>query len=279
MALTTSIRLEREAMWISLHSALGKKYAIRPFIGGVNGISGETLVGDMNSMMRRMNSISPKQDYLVTPEQLWLDGISTAPGIVKQFVATQMVGEPKQNRRKGGREKQETAHAQCSETQAAQNEPPKGTSIEWQLTGTDAVGGIQLQIIPQHEIGRMHFSNVSNAVQKGDDWISDTPTPQNFYRYLVLETPTTLRLNSGDTIWVKDLKKQQADRPKTVHDLCLRSSHDSLATIDIDIYYEKPFKGVFRVHWLSISVPPTILEVSVIQSRISSCTDMITQTV
>ena len=57
------------------------------FIGGVNGISGESNMGDMTSLMRRINSLSSIQDYLVTPEQLWLVGISTAPGIVKQFVA------------------------------------------------------------------------------------------------------------------------------------------------------------------------------------------------
>jgi hypothetical protein len=79
-----------EAMWINFESPEGKRFAVRPYVGGVNGISGEASLGNMTSMLRRMNSQARKQDYIILPKQPWLDGIATAPGIVRQFVATAM---------------------------------------------------------------------------------------------------------------------------------------------------------------------------------------------
>jgi hypothetical protein len=67
----------------------GKKFAIRPFLGGVGGISGEAKTGNMTSLLRRMNSLTPQKDYVVLPNQKWLDGIATSPGIIKQFVAVE----------------------------------------------------------------------------------------------------------------------------------------------------------------------------------------------
>ncbi len=54
-----------------------KKFVVRPFLGGVNGISGESSSGNMGSILRRQNA--PQQDYIVLPEQRWLDGIATGP--------------------------------------------------------------------------------------------------------------------------------------------------------------------------------------------------------
>src|SRR2546421_12446052 len=77
-----------EAMWINFDCAPGKRFAVRPFLGGVNGITGEPTVGDMRTLVRQINHLSRKtQDYIVLPEQMWLDGIATSPGIVRQFVA------------------------------------------------------------------------------------------------------------------------------------------------------------------------------------------------
>jgi hypothetical protein len=69
-----------EAMWINFESVKGTKFVIRPFLGGVNGISGEAPTGNMASLLRQMNSLTPKQDYVVLPDQKWLDGIATTPG-------------------------------------------------------------------------------------------------------------------------------------------------------------------------------------------------------
>jgi hypothetical protein len=76
--------LEREAMWLHFHST--SKFAIRVYVGGVNGITGEPMIPNMATLLKRQNGIK-KQDYVVLPEQPWLDGIATRPGMVMQFVA------------------------------------------------------------------------------------------------------------------------------------------------------------------------------------------------
>lgn len=109
---------QREAMWIHFEtsdSIARNPYAIRVFIGGVNGITGEPMVPDMSTLLKSKNGVPPKQDYIIVPPQPWLDGVAVAPGIVRQFVAM-----------------------------------PTGTgySVEHQVTGKENVGGIQLEIIP-----------------------------------------------------------------------------------------------------------------------------------
>ena len=74
---------QREAMWISFNSdAIDKAepYAIRVFVGGVNGITGEPMVPDMSTLLKARNGIPHKQDYVVVPPQPWLDGVAVAPG-------------------------------------------------------------------------------------------------------------------------------------------------------------------------------------------------------
>ena len=66
-------------MWIDFSAH--RKFALKVLLGGVNGISGEAV--DLNKTAQP----NPKQDYVVVPGQPWLDGIATAPGQVKQFVA------------------------------------------------------------------------------------------------------------------------------------------------------------------------------------------------
>ena len=71
---------EREAMWIAFTA--DHPFAIKVHVGGVNAVSGNlaTAKADENN--------SPVQDYVVTPDQLWLDGIAAQDGKVLQFVAT-----------------------------------------------------------------------------------------------------------------------------------------------------------------------------------------------
>jgi hypothetical protein len=69
---------QREALWLGFHGAAWKPSAVKVAIGRVNALTGEPdgagLVGD-------------PQNYLVAPLQPWLDGIKTARGSVRQFVA------------------------------------------------------------------------------------------------------------------------------------------------------------------------------------------------
>src|SRR5690242_10109980 len=60
------------------------RFAVKIYAGNVNIISGKKSYG-------RKYMISPEgseQDYIVAPEQAWVDGIAEGLGQVKQFVAT-----------------------------------------------------------------------------------------------------------------------------------------------------------------------------------------------
>jgi hypothetical protein len=67
-------------------------YAIRPFVGGVNAISGKIARPNMSTILRSLNRVDRAQDYIVVQRAdqsraQWLDGIAVAPGVVRQFVA------------------------------------------------------------------------------------------------------------------------------------------------------------------------------------------------
>ncbi|HEY5892618.1 MAG TPA: hypothetical protein VIT91_05245 [Chthoniobacterales bacterium] len=69
---------QREALWLGFHGARWKPNAVQVRIGGVNALTGET--GDQPLR-------SEPQNYLVCPDQPWLDGIVAGTGSVRQFVA------------------------------------------------------------------------------------------------------------------------------------------------------------------------------------------------
>lgn len=61
----------------------------------------------------KTNYTMPPQDYLVCPDQPWLDGINVSQGVIRQFVAMPL---------------------------------GRGYTIEAQTTGTEEFGGIQIQV-------------------------------------------------------------------------------------------------------------------------------------
>ena len=69
---------QREALWLGFDAATWKPNAVQIAVGRVNAVSGdaceETLRGD-------------PQDYLVCPDQPWLDGINAGHDSIRQFVA------------------------------------------------------------------------------------------------------------------------------------------------------------------------------------------------
>ncbi|KAF3921938.1 hypothetical protein ABW20_dc0102307 [Dactylellina cionopaga] len=110
-------------MWIDFQykspELVDSQYAIKIFIGGVNAISGEPETETSATKLRRRHLImqgQPIQDYVVIPGQIWLDGIATGAGKVRQFVATPL---------------------------------GKNLTVEAQITGAENVGGIQFEIIPR----------------------------------------------------------------------------------------------------------------------------------
>lgn len=103
-------------MWIKFTAKL--RFAIKIFVGGVNVISGEKHSEDDETLRRQAEKLAAGksiQDYVVVPGQEWLDGIASADGEVRQFVAMPY-GE--------------------------------GYSVEAQLTGDESVGGIQFEVTP-----------------------------------------------------------------------------------------------------------------------------------
>lgn len=93
---------QREALWMRFDGAHWKLHAIKIAIGKVNVVTGKAWAQTLDG--------SP-QDYLVCPDQPWLDGINAGDGVIRQFVAMPL---------------------------------GQGYTVEGQLTGEEQVGGIQL---------------------------------------------------------------------------------------------------------------------------------------
>ncbi len=95
---------QSEALWINFSTSY--PYVIKVAAGKINAVTG-TLWDE--------GLTAKPQNYLVVPEQPWLDGFAVSKGIIRQFVAM-----------------------------------PLGTgySIEEQVTGKAEVGGLQLQVFP-----------------------------------------------------------------------------------------------------------------------------------
>src|SRR3954452_9361579 len=75
-------------MWINFESS--RPFAVKVYLGGVNAISGEPQLETTETIERQKKKLASNksiQDYLVPPEQYWLDGIASTNGKVEQFVA------------------------------------------------------------------------------------------------------------------------------------------------------------------------------------------------
>jgi len=229
-----------------------KRFAVRPFLGGVNGITGEAAISDMSSLIRRMNSLTPKQDYVVLPDQKWLGGIATGPGVAKQFVATKMVPP----RKKVSRRSLADVISDASDPGAQENEEdqdhPIGGTIEWQVTGHDKVGGVQLQLIPEFDKDIISACSMRDTCKTRKDWIPRSyiqPVPPHVKQYDVFKTPQELGLQVGDVIHIKDMTTLLKDREKVVGDLLAEAPTKLTANdvVEISIYFNKIAEWKFNV--------------------------------
>lgn len=91
-----------EALWLGFEGAEWKPNAVQVAAGGINALSGE----DFKPKLKHK-----PQNYLVCPDQPWLDGVITGKGVIRQFVATPL---------------------------------GQGHSLEGQLTGHENTGGLQI---------------------------------------------------------------------------------------------------------------------------------------
>jgi hypothetical protein len=104
---------QSEAMWLNFHAeydaerCVAYPFAIKIATGKINAVSGQPWANGLN---RR-----PQQDYVVVPEQPWLDGYCVEKGIIRQFVAMPLGA---------------------------------GYTAEEQLTGKADVGGLQIMAFP-----------------------------------------------------------------------------------------------------------------------------------
>lgn len=108
---------QAEALWLYFKGSY--PFALKIAAGKMNAITGEVWQDGLNR--------SP-QDYVVTPDQPWLDGFSVGDGVVRQFVAMPL---------------------------------GSGYSVEEQLTAKAEFGGIQIQAFPMK--ARHYFESVIRA--------------------------------------------------------------------------------------------------------------------
>jgi len=95
---------QREALWLQFEAPWWRPNAVKVGAGGINAVSG----GPWQEGLK-----SEPQDYVVCPDQPWLDGINVGEGLIRQFVAVPL---------------------------------GRGETVEEQLTGAHEVGGMQLRV-------------------------------------------------------------------------------------------------------------------------------------
>jgi hypothetical protein len=95
---------QSEALWINFRTRY--PFAVKVGAGKINAVTGELWRADLQP---------DPQNYLVLPEQPWLDGFAVRKGVIRQFVAMPLGA---------------------------------GYSAEEQITGKADVGGVQLQVFP-----------------------------------------------------------------------------------------------------------------------------------
>jgi hypothetical protein len=95
---------QREALWLGFGGVSWKPNAVKVGVGKVNAISG----GEWDKELH-----GGPQDYIVCPDQPWLDGINAGDGFIRQFVAIPL---------------------------------GLGYTVEAQVTGKEEFGGIQILV-------------------------------------------------------------------------------------------------------------------------------------
>ncbi len=124
---------QAEALWLNFHTQRGYPFAIKIAAGKINAVSGDP----WSSKLVAGDSRSKRQDYVVTPNQKWLDGYCVGEGVIRQFVAMPL---------------------------------GSGYTAEEQRTGEAVHGGIQIIAYPMKaERYEEHMLRVNRAAQLVED--------------------------------------------------------------------------------------------------------------
>ena len=156
-------------MWVSFRARA--PFAIKMFLGGINAVSGEPLTETSATLVRRLTLLSKDksvQDYVVPPRQIWLDGIASSDGKVRQFVAM-----------------------------------PFGTgyTVEAQVTGKDALGGLQFHVIPSNWTPPPPPPESPGSIEIENRDTAEYLVSRLFIKNLRGETTTLRVLNSLTTVY------------------------------------------------------------------------------
>ena len=129
---------QSEALWINLHGRY--PFAVKVATGKINALTGESWTDGIHR---------DPQDYMVTPDQPWLDGYCVEKGTIRQFVAMPLGG---------------------------------GYTVEEQITGEAEHGGLQVVVYPMkaeayQELYEREQPVFSVALDMGSVAMSAPPEP------------------------------------------------------------------------------------------------------
>ena len=118
---------QAEAMWINFTAVSDYPFAVKIATGKICALTGDRWINHLNN---------DPQDYLVLPEQPWLDGYCVEKGVIRQFVAMPLGG---------------------------------GYTVEEQLTGAARHGGLQIVVYPmKRERYRQLMAHSSDRIEAGE---------------------------------------------------------------------------------------------------------------
>ena len=124
---------QAEAMWLNFDGYNGYPFALKIATGKICALTGENWVNHLNT---------DPQDYLVLPEQPWLDGYCVEKGVVRQFVAMPL---------------------------------GKGYTVEEQLRGAAQHGGLQISAYPMKAERYEEMKDGRHAEMEMDSMIAYSP--------------------------------------------------------------------------------------------------------
>ncbi|KAM5386457.1 hypothetical protein ACJZ2D_000420 [Fusarium nematophilum] len=142
----------------------------------------------------------------------------------------------------------------------------RGGTIEWQMTGQDAIGRIQLQIIPQFDLEQMFAGSIKDAIPKSKlsaHLMSYQSVPDHAAQFDVLKTPEELGLSPGDFIHVRDWGQgRTGERFKRVADLVAETPCPS-NILELEAWRSPRVERVFSVTNLVPNQGPALFKVDV----------------